>query len=253
MSNRKEYISTFYNKNKVRFFLAILVLILYCFMQIIVANILQILTDVAAERDADKLIKFILYSGIYIFILIIVQTMYKNTRLPFIKKAIEQFKNKSFEEIINKNISTFSTENTSSYISALTNDLKTIEENYLLAIFNIYKNIVLIFGALLMMFYFEWSMTLVVVVLSFLPLLISNALSGNLTQKEKEVSIQNDNYVALIKDLLLGFYVIKSSIAETEILKLYQSKNRQLEDAKYRRRNAASVISIISSVVSFIA
>ncbi len=252
-SELKEYFKVFYQGNKIRYFITIIVLVLFCLMQIFVANIMQLLTDVAVTRDMEKLISFILLSIIYILLLATIQTVNMKVKYPFLKKAMNEYKKKAFVNITKKNVSCFNMENTGSYISVLTNDANSIEENYLYANLDIIKNIVLATGALSMMFYYNWSLTLVVLISSFIPLIVSTTLGSSVVDKEKMVSNQNESFVALTKDLLSGFSVIKGFSAEQEITNLFINSSAKLEDSKCKRRTASAMVGIVATVLSFIA
>lgn len=252
-NSRREYMEIFYYKNKLRYILAIVTLIILCLMELFVANIMQLLTDVAVEKNMEKLVLFILLSILYIIVLSIMQTVHIKTKFSFVKKAMYQYKKKTFSKISEKNVSSFHKENTGSYISSLTNDVNSIETNYLFSNLDIIKNILLVIGALFMMFYYDWTFTIVVVISSFFPLIVSTLLGNRIIEKEKIVSNQNEIFVSLVKDLLSGFSVIKGFRAEREVTAIFLEKTKELEDAKYKRRMVASIVGIIATILSFIA
>nr|WP_294485559.1 ABC transporter ATP-binding protein [uncultured Anaerosporobacter sp.] len=248
----KEYIHMFYKKNKLKYIISVIVVIIFSFMQIFTAKIMQVLTDVAVSQDYKKLGEFIQLSLLFIVILTAIQFTSIHTKLPFLKQAMHQYKTKIFTKIIEKDISCFSNEQTGSYISILTNDVNTIEQNYLLTNFDIVKNLVLLIGALVMMFYYDWPLTIFVIFASSVSLVLPSIISKSVSAKENIVGIRNEKTVSLIKDLLLGFTVIKTFNAEEQIKKLYEEDDLLLETAKYDRRKASSIINIIANILSFL-
>ena len=63
-------------------------------------------------------------------------------------------------------------------------------------------------------------------------LAISIMTGGKLTEEERKVSVQNEKFVELVKDLLSGFSVVKSFRAEKEITGLFSEENSRLERNK---------------------
>lgn len=73
--------------------------------------------------------------------LIIVYLIQRQTCPAFIRRAITQYKEYVFERLLQKNLRTVSLENTSKYISLLTNDVNSIENNYLSPLFTFFMDI----------------------------------------------------------------------------------------------------------------
>ena len=86
------------------------------------------------------------------------------------------------------------------------------------------------------------------VVVSFI---ISVLFGGKLTREEKVVSVQNEKFVSLVKDLLNGFSVMKSFKAEAEIVNLFLDENKNLEQKKRRRRKTEASINLIGNCLGF--
>jgi ABC-type multidrug transport system fused ATPase/permease subunit len=251
-SMRKEYTATFYHKNKWSFSAALITLAIGSALEVALAYILQELLDAANGSDTSELIDILILSGIFFVVFMIIQLLQKDTKFAFVKKAMRQYKSKAFEEITKKNISTFATEKTGSYISALTNDAISIENNYVHGIFGILSMFVLFFGALGMMFWYNWSMTLVVIGLCLIPIAISILFGSKLAAQEQEISNHNEGFVAMVKDLLSGFTVIKSFKAEKESMTLFNERNDNLESIKCKRKKTEATINIVSGGAGFI-
>ena len=87
-----------------------------------------------------------------------------------------------------KGISAFRGENTSKYTSALTNDIAVIEENYVASNFDIVTQIFIFIGALTLMFYSNWVLSLVALGMVLLPVIASVCTGNALVGLEKKVS-----------------------------------------------------------------
>lgn len=250
---RKEMMKVFYEGNHIKYYLSILIVVVFVLLQIFVANIMKMLIDVATTQNIDELKKFIGLSIIYIIVLAFVQLANNKIKYPFQYKAMKQYKNMVFKKITEKSIASFDSESTGTYISSLTNDAISIDTNYLFTTFDIISNVLLIIGSLGMMFFLSWSLTAVVLISSILPMLVPIIAGKNVAKKEKIVSDKNENFVILVKDLLSGFNVIKSFKSLKEVTMLFKEANHDLEASKCKRRKASNNIGILATVLSFIA
>ncbi|MFZ2257956.1 MAG: ABC transporter transmembrane domain-containing protein, partial [Clostridiaceae bacterium] len=129
-------------------------------------------------------------------------------RPRFIRKAMRQYKDFAFSEITKKSIQSFMSENTSTYISAFSNDIASIETNYLGNLFNLIRDIVLFSGAFLLMIYYNTVLTLIAVGLSIVPITASLMTGNKLAVAETKVSDQNAGFIGMVKDILSGFSVV---------------------------------------------
>jgi len=248
---RQAYIRTFFYHNKIHFGIAVLAILLSGAIDVMTAYLLQEILDTAIGGDAGRIAKLLWLCLAFLAAIVSSGLLLRWARYAFIRQALRQYKDRAFEDIVKKNISSFSSENTGSYISVLTNDAASIETNYLEATINIVYYIFILLGAIAVMLWYSWSMTLVVIGLSILPILISVLFGNKLALKEKEVSTANELFVSMVKDLLGGFTVIKSFQAEGEARKQYSARNHTLEDIKCVRKRLESLINLISGIAGF--
>lgn len=166
----------------------------------------------------------------------------------FMSQAMAQYKEYAFERLCRKGIGAFSGENTGLYVSALSNDAASIENNYLANLFVIVDSAALFAGALALMFYYSPLLTLISIGLSLLPLAASIC-TGNLAAgAEKKVSDRNEAYLSTLKDSLMGFSVIKSFRAEARMCRILAQKIREVAQASCKRRKLRILVQMLSSV-----
>ena len=228
------------------FTVAMVTLLINAALDVWIAYIMQELLDTASGGTIDRILQLLIMALIYAAVYFITILCANYTRNRFVRRALVQYKAYAFQRITEKSIRSFSEENTSRYISALTNDVTSIEQNRLRAIFTFAARTLWFFGALGMMFWYDWSMTLVVIGLCMLPVLVSLAFGGRLVREEKAVSDRNEGFVGMVKDLLSGFTVIKSFKAEHEVTELFSAENTELEQKKYRRQMTSATIDVFS-------
>lgn len=242
----KAYKKQFYHKNRINFIGAVIGIIGLAGINIGIAYILQITLDTAAKEDLDKFKQAIVVTAIYLVIIVFVLNFKRIFYNRYLKKAIYQYKNYVFEQIMKKNINSFNKESSSNYLSAFSNDLASIEQNYLANNLDIVYQTVLLVGGLLSMAFLNWKMLICVILTSSLSVILTVRFGGKLTAHEVKVSDHNASFVAMMKDLLSGFSVIKSFKAEREVSTIFEKSNNSLESIKKARRDMSDYISLLA-------
>ena len=196
------------------------------------------------RQGIEFLILFVLSIIMYILIIFL--------KPKYQKKAITQYKNNIYSQILEKSISNFGNHNTSTYISALTNDIHKIEEDYLFSAFDLITNITLFISTIIIMLIYSPLLTLAGVVLSILPFVGALIVGGKLGVHEKEISNQNASFMHFIKDNLIGFSTVKVFKAEKKIKELFVKNNNVLEDKKASKTKVLAVMEMVQTVLSLV-
>lgn len=223
----------FFLHNHETAFWGFLVVILNTILNLSIAWQMQQLIDIAAGRDALLTLKQVFLVLLLLFVLMAI-TMVLNiyARPLFLKRALQQYREYAFKQLTAKSAFAFNKEQTSIYLSALTNDAASIETNYLTALFTLPANVLMLIGALGLMLYYSPLLTAASVTASLLPLCASLLAGSRLPEQEKEVSDKSESFMATLKDMLLGFSVIKSFQAEKEAIRLFSGTNSRMQNAK---------------------
>ena len=138
----------------------------------------------------------------------------------FRAKAMKQYREYVFDRLLGKGIQAFSGENSALYISALSNDVNTIEADFIGKLQGTIQVGITFVGALGLMLWYSPLLTLVAIGFSLLPIIVSVVLGNKAARAEKNVSDQKERYTGMLKDALMGFSVIKSFKAEKSIAAL---------------------------------
>lgn len=242
----------FLKNNKTNFYMSILALLLCSVMNISMAFILAFFIEAVEYGSSEILNKGFMMATVYLLIYSgfrFIQRNYKNT---YMSKSLSQFKDYVFEKMLDKSISQFENGASAKFISAFSNDLSSIETNYLGGTLQLILIIMLFIGAAIASLYIEWMLALPILIVSIIFILISLKYGERLVEKEKETSEKNMDFVAQVKDLLNGFIVIKSFKAEKEVLNLFKQKNVSLEATKKGRRVTSDTVTIFSDMSSIV-
>ena len=247
--NKKSYIQTFYRKNKINLIMAVIGTLGGSFLSVGIAVLLQKITDVALGGSLDDILDIIIGSSLFILLLLIFLLLTRYFKNVFLKKAVVQYRERIFEKIMDKNINAFSSENTADYISALTNDVTSIVDNYLAVWFDLITYIVYFCGSIICMLFYSMPMTIFVIIVSCIPILTSVFFGSKMEAKEQMLSDKNSEYVNVIQNMLCGFTVLKGFHAEKHFLKNYNKSNESLGRVKYDRDMTAELLGTVSQIL----
>jgi len=171
---------------------------------------IKIIIDSGMSQNREALTQAILIGAIVIFIYASLNFISLRLRNRLVRKIISRYKNKVFQSILDRDYREFSKEKSGKFISILTENMKKIEQDYLHQYFNISKNISLMIFSLVAMFIGNWFLTLLVIIASIIPMMISGFIGQKSTSLQNSSMIADQKYLAKVKDILAGFLVIKS-------------------------------------------
>ena len=214
---------------------------------------LEKVVAVATAEDLDGLYK----QGLVFLIMLAVSTvayiLLMKIKPTFKKRALSQYKNNAYEHILSKNIADFNKSTTSTYVSAFTNDVKVIEENYILAPFSILTQITLFISAIVIMLLYSPALTGVAIGLSLIPMVVMLLVGGKLGAHETNISNQNESFMHFLKDNLVGFSTIKVFKSEGKIRDIFKSRNGVLETAKAKKEATLVLLEFLQTATSILA
>lgn len=249
----REFIHQLYYKNRINFIVTIILTIAMSSLNLMISWLIQQIMDCTANQDMQALVRSAWIVIIVVVIYTIANVMYRAVYPRFLQRAMQQYRDYAFSRLTQKSLRSFSKEGTALYVSALTNDCTSIENNYLAATFTLIELLFCFLGALIMMLYYSPVMLVLAVALSFLPVAVSMTAGNRLTEQEKEISKKNERFVSIVNELLSGFPVIKSFRAETQASRLFSQRNEQAEEVKKNKRRTEQLISLLANDAGIIA
>lgn len=235
-NRRKEYIHSFYEKNHVAFIGGIIFTFLRSAVYILISTSLGFMVDAMINPETESITGYL----VPMMLLIVLSTIFSLCvflcKSRFIHQALRQFKNLVFSKMVNKSFRAFSKENTARYLSVFSNDMKSIEDNYLNNIFLLVYYATVFTFSLIFVFAINYRLALFLIIIGSVSLLFSGKLSQKVAVLEKNVSDENESFMAEVNDLVSGFSVLKSFKIEKETKKIFDNENQILEEKKRSRR-----------------
>lgn len=249
----REFIHQLYYKNRMNFIVTIILTIAMSSLNLMISWLIQQIMDSMANQNMQAVVRCAWIAASVVIAYIVANAVYRAVYPRFLQRAMQQYRDYAFSRLTQKSLRSFSKEGTALYVSALTNDCTSIENNYLAATFTLIELLFCFWGALIMMLYYSPVMLVLAVALSFLPVAVSMKAGNRLTEQEKEISKKNERFVSIVNELLSGFPVIKSFRAEAQASRLFSQRNEQAEEAKKNKRRTEQLISLLANDAGIIA
>lgn len=249
----REFTHQLYYKNRINFIVTIILTIAMSSINLMISWLIQQIMDSMANQNMQSVVRCAWIAASVVIAYTVSNAVYRAVYPRFLQRAMQQYRDYAFSRLTQKSLRSFSKEGTALYVSALTNDCTSIENNYLAATFTLIELLFCFLGALIMMLYYSPVMLVLAVALSFLPVAVSMTAGNRLTEQEKEISKKNERFVSIVNELLSGFPVIKSFRAEAQASRLFSQRNEQAEEAKKNKRRTEQLISLLANDAGIIA
>lgn len=249
----REFKRRLFYKNKMCFIASVIMTIVMSFLNLMISWLIQQIMDSMANQNMQSVVRCAWIAASVVIAYTVANAVYRAVYPRFLQRAMQQYRDYTFSRLTQKSLRSFSKEGTALYVSALTNDCTSIENNYLAATFTLIELLFCFLGALIMMLYYSPVMLVLAVALSFLPVAVSMTAGNRLAEQEKEISKKNEHFISIVNELLSGFPVIKSFRAEAQASRLFSQRNEQAEEAKKNKRRTEQLISLLANDAGIIA
>lgn len=172
--------------------------------------LIKLLFDYAYNLDLYLLLKLTLY----FLSLVLISIIFSYFNSLFSWKAGITFeislKRDFFKALSNYSYQRFKKNDIGEYIAIQSNEITTIEQDYLTPLINIFQSIIQILGYGIVLFvYIDWRIGIVIVSISTICSIIAPQIGAKeLSERRKEYLDYNAKYFSKIKDFLEGFKLI---------------------------------------------
>ncbi len=216
-------------QNKVLLLFTILTSIIASLGYVFMAVLLQKLLDIAVEKNMQQFIPMVLFSIFYFVMLGIFLYLQSLLSKRITCKIIKQIRTDVFKGIVSQSMGDFGKRNTADYLSIITNDVKMIEDNFLLPFFEVVQYTVIFISSFVLMIYFDVIVTIVVFVAITLMFLVPSLLG----KEQNTLSSQLADFTTKLKDILSGFEIIKSYSMKQYVIQKFDKENSDTIHTKY--------------------
>ncbi len=230
---KEDFMKIYMKQNKVLLLFTILTSIIASLGYVFMAVLLQKLLDIAVEKNMQQFIPMVLFSIFYFVMLGIFLYLQSLLSKRITCKIIKQIRTDVFKGIVSQSMGDFGKRNTADYLSILTNDVKMIEDNFLLPFFEVVQYTVIFISSFVLMIYFDVIVTIVVFVAITLMFLVPSLLGKELEKRQNTLSSQLADFTTKLKDILSGFEIIKSYSMKQYVIQKFDKENSDTIHTKY--------------------
>ena len=246
---RRPFIGELFRRNRLNLTMTVLAALLAAAANLVISWLIKEVCDLISGDSAFGFLTLLLIAGGGFALIGLAWVLDRAFLSEFRARAMKQYREYAFERLLEKGIQAFSGENSALYISALSNDVNTVERDFIGPLQGTIQVAVTFLGALGLMLWYSPLLTLVSIGFSLLPIAVSVVLGNRAAAAEKDVSDKKESYIGLLKDTLSGFSVIKSFKAERSISRIQGESNESVAEAS-KKRTRVNVLTAYSSAVA---
>ena len=232
---RRPFLKELFRKNKLNLVMTVLAAFFAAASNLLISWTLKGISDLISGDTEIRFGTLLLVAGIGAALLLLAWVLDRTFLSKFRARAMQQYRKYVFDRLLEKGFQAFSGEGSARYLSALSNDANTIEQDYLKLLQNTIEVGITFVGALGLMLWYSPLLTLIAIGFSLLPIIVSVVNGDRAAAAEKDVSDKKERYTGMLKDVLSGFAVIKSFKAEKNISSLHGESNDSVSDASKTR------------------
>ena len=242
----------FFRNNSLNLFMAVLGTSVLSLAILSVPQLFQILIDyLSGSREYSLRGIILLTAGIFLMEFFSALATYF-FRTKFSTKAVLQYRNFACAYLLNKKVADFYASNSSVYLSALSNDLMKIKEQFLDQIPIITQILFCGIGAMIVMLRYNVFLACMSCVLSLIPFFAALYSGKNMGELEDRLSTKNAEYLAFLKDFSIGFTIIKSYKVEAIFSKLHAAVNEKTEETMLRRERCVEKVNYFAAISGYV-
>jgi len=230
-----------FGKNKLLLIATILMSILFSFISVGAAIILENILDAVIAQDWPLFRTMLIVVPVYLVVTGIVMVLSGLLTKKLIAKTVQGLRTDAYGGILSRDPENFASVNTADYISALTNDVKTVEENALIPFLQSIQYILVFLVTVAALFYYSpviaGLMFICLIVMYLAPASFGKAISKG----QGRLSGNFAMFTAGLKDQLSGYDVIRSFQLTDHVSQTFRVNNDRLTGAKYMVDRLTSV------------
>lgn len=219
---------------------------------VFIAILLQQVMDTVNRGDLDSFIRILLFSLVYFVLMGVFMYLQSLFSKKFVCKIMKAVRSKTFMGIERHTIDDYSKSHTADYLSAITNDVKMIEDNYLLPLLQVIQYTIIFTASLVVMIYFDIIVTVCVIIAIAIMLIVPSLFGGLLSKRQDKYSDMLSIFTNHVKDLLSGFEVIKSYQMKKYVLSRFETSNEDTIKAKYSVDKTIAANEAISMILALL-
>ena len=222
-----------FRKNKLLLIATILMSILFSFISVGAAIILENILDAVIAQDWPLFRTMLIVVPVYLVVTGIVMVLSGLLTKKLIAKTVQGLRTDAYGGILSRDPENFASVNTADYISALTNDVKTVEENALIPFLQSIQYILVFLVTVAALFYYSPVIAGLMFICLIVMYLVPASFGKAISKGQGRLSGNFAMFTAGLKDQLSGYDVIRSFQLTDHVSQTFHANNDRLTGTKY--------------------
>lgn len=217
-----------------------------------VSIVLQRILDVAVSGDAAGFSRLMVGIAGYMAALCLISFAEAMCGKVLLRNVTRNLRDRIFQGVMKKEPEGYYRSNSADYLSAIVNDVKLVEENYLIPLLLSVQMVALFLATLGILCYLSPMITVILLGFLVLMFLVPAVLGKALQQRQEAYSQKLAAFTARTKDFLSGYEVVRGFAIDSFILKKFRQENRRAANAKLRADRLVAVNESLADLLSTI-
>lgn len=217
-----------------------------------ISILLQKIIDTALNKNLNGFWNLFLYTLIYLTVLGVMGYLEAYCGKRLLRNVSLHIRHRVFHGAMEKSPVDFFSHNSADYLSVLVNDVKLVEENYLIPLLLCSQMAILFLTTLGILFYLSPIISLILLLSLVLMFLIPSLFGKILQKRQNAYSDALAEYTTRVKDYLNGYEIIRSFSIHSYIFRKYTSINQRTADKKFAADKLLALNECLSDLLSSI-
>ena len=252
MKQRNPLSQSFFQGNWKNLFMAVLGTTVLSVGILSVPQLMQILIDFLSGNRRYSMHQIILMAAAVLLMVSFSGFCTYYFRTKFSTKAVFQYRKMAYHYLSKKKVTEFYGQNTAVYLSALNTDLQKIKEDFLDQIPILSQIVICGIGAVLVMIRYNFFLAMMACLISLIPFFAALFSGRNMEKIEENLSKENAEYLAFLKDFAIGFTIIKSYKVEGIFSALHDKICQKVERRMEEREKCVEKINYFAAISGYI-
>lgn len=189
--------------------------------------------DAAIGGNREVFLKEVKYLLMITVMVLPFQLLLVFSKAMYKRKAVTNLKWYYINEVFYQDISSFHAENAANHISAMTNDVNTIENNYVEGVYEVAYGMASFIVGIVVIAYVSPVILVVGAAFGVLSALLSSLLGKPVQKHHSQRSMLFGNYTVYIKEFLGAFQIIKANNLSSKVKTDFEMKSKAIQDKGY--------------------
>lgn len=217
---------------------------------LLLSALLNTVSEVIISGDIARLLQFIGLCCIYAIATGVLFIVLGYVRVRLVCDSVIKMRNSAVEAYLSRKNTEDMNENSAEFLSLLSQNMDTIEKDWLNGLLDAFASCCEIIIASLLLLYINPIVAVISILVMAIPTIIPGVFTKQLTHCQEEIVKNTVLYNGQIRDISLGFDVIRSFHKENNFTNRHLRVAQQLEGKKAHLSEVTSLISGLVTAIS---